>query len=75
MMAQSIGKGVRASILASARTGFFFLPLIYLLPRLFGLFGVEITQACADVLAFLLAIPIARSILNEMREAETKQDA
>lgn len=75
MMAQSIGKGVRASILASARTGFFFLPLIFLLPRLFGLFGVEITQACADVLAFLLAIPIARSILNEMREAETKQDA
>lgn len=68
MMAQSIGKGVRASVLASARTGFFFLPLIYLLPRMFGLFGVEITQACADVLSFLLAIPIARSILNEMKE-------
>ena len=34
------------------------LPLILILPRLIGLFGVEICQAVCDVLAFLLAIPL-----------------
>lgn len=68
MMAQSIGKGVRASLLASARTGIFFLPLIFILPKTFGLFGVEITQPCADVASFFLALPVAWSILKEMKE-------
>ena len=68
MLAQSIGKGVRASILASARTGIFFLPLIFVLPRMYGLFGVEITQACADVCAFFLSVPIAYSVLKPMQE-------
>ena len=66
MMLQSIGKGVRASVMAASRSGIFFIPLILILPRLFGLFGVEISQAIADVCAFLLAIPIVRSVWREM---------
>ena len=66
MMLQSTGKGVKASIASSARNGIFFIPMILILPRLFGLFGVEISQACADVLSFLLAIPFAASELKKM---------
>ncbi len=66
MMLQSIGKGLKASITASARNGFFFIPLILILPRLLGLTGVEITQACADVLSFALAVPMAWSELRKM---------
>ena len=66
MMLQSIGAGFKATIASSARNGIFFVPLILILPRLFGLFGVEITQACADVLSFLVAVPLARSELVRM---------
>ena len=67
MMLQSIGKGLKASIASSSRNGIFFIPLILILPRLFGLTGVEITQAVADILSFLLAIPLARSELRKMK--------
>ena len=66
MMLQSTGKGLKASIASSSRNGIFFIPLILILPRLYGLWGVEITQACADVLSFFLAIPLASSELKKM---------
>lgn len=67
MMLQSIGKGVKASITASAKSGIFFIPLILLLPRLFGLTGVEMTQAAADVLSVFLSVPLAVSELKKMK--------
>ena len=68
MLLQSMGKGVKASICSSARNGIFFIPLILTLPHFFGLAGVEMTQAWADVLAFLLAVPMAWSELRYMKE-------
>ena len=68
MMLQSIGAGVKASITASARSGIFFVPLILILPQLFGLFGVEITQTAADVLSVMLAVPLAYSELVKMKD-------
>ena len=67
MMLQATGKGVKASVTASARSGLFFIPLILVLPPLLGLAGVEMTQACADVLAFVLAVPLAASELKKMK--------
>ncbi len=68
MMLQAIGKGVKASITSSSRNGLFFIPLILILPKLFGLFGVEITQAAADVLSIAVSIPFAASELRKMKE-------
>lgn len=68
MMLQSMGKGLKASICSSARNGIFFIPLILTLPHFFGLAGVEMTQAWADVLTFLLAVPMAWSELKNMKE-------
>ena len=70
MMLQSMGKGVPASITASARNGLFFIPMILLLPRLFGLLGVEITQAVADVLSISISIPLALRELRQMDRLE-----
>lgn len=66
MMLQSIGKGLRASIVASARSGLFFIPAIIILARSYGLFGVEIAQSCADVCSFIFAIPMTLPVLREM---------
>ena len=71
MMLQASGQGLRSSITSSARNGIFFLPLILTLPRLFGLRGVEMTQAWADVLTFLLCLPFAYNCLRRMRNNET----
>lgn len=65
MMLQSIGKGFKASITASARNGYCFIPLILILPRFFGIMGVEMAQACADVLTLFIALPMAFSELKK----------
>ena len=70
MMLQASGQGLRSSITSSARSGIFFIPLILTLPRLFGLRGVEMTQACADVLTFVLCLPFLRASLRRMKRAE-----
>ena len=70
MMLQSIGSGLKASIASSARNGIFFIPLILILPGFLGLFGVEITQAAADVLSFLLTIPLAASELRKIKTTD-----
>lgn len=54
MFFQSLGKSFRATILAICRQGLF-IPLVFLLPWQFGLTGLELTQACADLLGFLVA--------------------
>ena len=66
MMMQTIRKPIRASILSAARQGIFFIPAILIMPRLFGIQGVEATQAVADLLSFLLAIPLCGSVLREL---------
>ena len=54
---QSLGFAFGASFLASCRQGLFFLPLVFLLPVLLGVHGIESVQATADVLTFLISIP------------------
>lgn len=68
MMLQSIGKGVKASITASARNGICFIPMILILPRILGITGVEMAQACADILSLFVAVPLAISELRKFKE-------
>ena len=67
MLLQTIRKPWRANILAAARRGLFFIPLILLLPRYYGLLGVEICQPVCDVLSFLLTLPILYSALRQLK--------
>ena len=68
MMLQSIGKGVKASIMASARNGICFIPFILILPQLLGITGVEIAQPCADILAAVIAVPLSYSELRKFKD-------
>lgn len=70
MYLQSIGKAVKASIVAASRQGLFFLPLIWILPYFMGLLGVQITQTVSDVLSFCLSVPLGLSVLKEMKKME-----
>ncbi len=56
MALQSTGQSLLATILAMARQGVFFLPLILILPLFFGLYGVIIAQPISDIITFTIAI-------------------
>ena len=73
MMLQTIRKPVKATIISSARQGLFFIPLIFILSHYLGLQGVEMCQAVADLLTFILAIPLTCSVLNEMKRKQAEQ--
>lgn len=70
MMLQSIGKAAKASLVAAARQGIFFIPLIWILPLFFGLLGVQMCQTWSDLCSFLLSLPLGLSVLREMKKAE-----
>ena len=70
MLLQNIGKVAQASILSVARQGMFFLPLILLLPTVYGLLGVQVCQPIADVLTFGIAIPLSLPTLRFLRRGE-----
>ncbi|MCJ7757132.1 MAG: MATE family efflux transporter, partial [Gillisia sp.] len=51
---QAIGKAVPALLLTLSRQGFFFIPLVLILPKYFGEIGVWISFPLADVLSTIL---------------------
>ena len=73
MILQTTRKTIRASILALAKQGIFFIPIVYILPKFLGLFGIEIAQPLADLFTFIISIPLGYSIIREMK-IELKND-
>lgn len=74
MLLQTIRKPIRANIVAAARSGLFFIPFILILPHFFGLLGVEMCQAWADVCSFAISVPIALSAFADMRRMKALAD-
>ena len=66
MMIQTIGHTLKASILAVARQGLFFIPMLIILSPL-GVLGLEMTQMTADILAFILAFVIGMSEIKNLK--------
>lgn len=73
MTQQTMGKTVSASTLAMARQGMFLIPLVLLLPRFWGLRGLELCQPISDVLTLLLAIPLQLRILRLLRQPDREE--
>ena len=74
MMLQTIGKPLKASVTAAARSGIFFIPAILILPQVLGLLGVQMSQAVADVCSLILTIPLTFSVLAEMKRQEKVEE-
>ena len=60
MYMQNIGKYGKALVISVSRQGFCFIPLVLLLPRLFGVTGLYLAQPLADALSFVIAVAIIR---------------
>lgn len=66
MTFQSIGKSGRAFFLALTQNGLFFIPLVYILPRFTGLWGIEAAQPIAYVLAAIVTVPFIISFARSL---------
>lgn len=66
---QCLGFAKQATVLASSRQGIFYVPLIFILPALFGLTGVQMAQPMSDLCTFFLCIPFQiwffRKVINK----------
>ena len=71
MMMQTSGKVLSASLTGSARQGFILIPLLFLLPPMLGLTGIQAAQPIADVLTMFLSVPLVIAYFREIdREKE-----
>jgi putative MATE family efflux protein len=60
MFYAGIGKAGYALALSTARQGYCFLPVLWLLPMVLGVNGLAATQAVADLLTLAVIIPLCR---------------
>ena len=67
MLVQTIGKSKEASIVAISRQGLFFIPAVLILPRMFGLLGVQLSQPISDLCAFMVSLIISGNVLSELK--------
>ena len=70
MLFQSIGKKGRAMFLALLQSGGVFIPLLLILPRFFGLTGLELAHPVAYAVAGLLSIPFALIFLRSLKDRD-----
>jgi len=66
MLFQSIGENKKATFLSMLRSGILFIPILWVLTKYFGLFGVQSAQAIADVLAFFISAPLVIKFLQKL---------
>ena len=66
MLYAGLGRAVGAAILSVVRQGVFFIPMVLILPKLFGVQGLAAVQGVADILTLLLSIPLSILLLREI---------
>ena len=75
MLFQSVGENKKAAFVSLLRSGACFIPLLLLFSNWFGLFGIQIAQPAADVLTFLLTLPIGVSYMIKLKRLEQEMSA
>ena len=69
---QVVGDKRLAALLSASRQGLFYIPAVLLLPRLWGIFGVQSCQAISDFFSFFFAIPFTIMFFNTLKREKEK---
>ena len=72
MLTQSIGYGMRATVISISRQGLCLIPVLLIAPRLFGLLGLQMAQPVSDALSCVLTFIIIRGVLTELKNMPDK---
>lgn len=67
MLIQSLKLPAKATALALARQGIFYVPLILILPRILGITGIILAQPIADGLSFIMTIILTSPVLKKLK--------
>ena len=70
MTYQSTGQKIKAVVLACCRNGICLIPALIILPALFELTGIEMSQAVADLVSGIIALPFMFLILKDINNKE-----
>lgn len=68
MLLQTTGKMWRASILGFARQGIILIPIVWILPHFIGIWGIQIAQPLADLVTFIMSVPMTMGVIRKMNE-------
>ena len=58
MMFQGAGENLASSIASFLRSGITFIPMVAILPRFSGIYGIQLAQPLADVISFVVVMPL-----------------
>lgn len=72
MTSQSTGKSLYATVISISQQGLFFIPIIVFLPKYLGLTAIQIGIPLANLLTFLISIPIGIKLLSEFSHQKSK---
>jgi len=75
MFCAGLGYAGKAFLLATARQGTCFLPILYPMAWILGEIGIVSVQAVADVLTLVLAVPIITRVLKQVEQERLNAQA
>ena len=68
----------RASFLAMARQGLFYIPAVLILPQFLGFVGIQMSQMVSDAISFVVTIILTTGVLKDLslkaKEQNQKQN-
>lgn len=67
-----MGKAKEGCFLGACRQGICFVPVILILPKLFGLNGILYAQPIADVISFVVTVFMAANLHKKLDEAKNR---
>ena len=65
MLTQAMGQTMRASIVATSRQGFVFIPMLFILVRVLGLHGLILCQSASDLVSLALCHLLTRRAIRD----------
>ena len=58
MMFQGAGENLASSIASFLRSGITFVPMVLILPKFLGIYGIQLAQPAADIISFIIVMPL-----------------
>ncbi|MBQ7953635.1 MAG: MATE family efflux transporter [Clostridia bacterium] len=73
MMMQNLTLAFRASFLAMARQGLFYIPSVLILPQFLGFIGIQMSQMVSDGISFIVTIFLTVGVLKDLTKKHKEE--
>ncbi|NLY17817.1 MAG: MATE family efflux transporter [Clostridiaceae bacterium] len=70
---QALGRAIGATIIGLSRQIICLIPCVLILSGIFGVYGMASAQAVADIMAFMITLPMALLLLNKIKRLDMEQ--